>query len=191
MKSAVVIVVASLLVSATARADDGDEVVDDDLETVSYKTYTLTTDLVGVSLLFAGAVAEGDDGRDSNASEALFAVGSLTSMFGTPVIHLSRGHAGRAVGSLVMRAGLAGFGAMLAMSANSDCHDNAKNDGSLLGDDFLCELDYAGYGMLGGLVVASVIDAAFLTDEKVERPTWSPQLAATHEGVRAGLAFQW
>ncbi len=179
---------ASLLVPATARADDPDE----EEETTSYREYTLTTDLVGLSLLVAGGMAEGENGRDTDASGALFAAGSLTSVFGSPIIHLARGHTGRAVGSFGMRLGFATLGASVAMMANSDCHhDQPTTEGALLPPDFLCELDYVGYGVIGGLVVASVVDAAFFTDEKVERATWSPQLAATRDGVRVGAAWAW
>ena len=52
--------------------------------------------------------------------------------------------------------------------------------------------DYIGYGVVGGLAVASVIDAIWRTDEpSALRTAWVPQVQATHEGVRAGVAFAW
>jgi len=174
-------VVATLLGSATAaRAED--EPAEE--ETTSYRQYTLTADLVGISLLAGGGLMEGDDGRDTDASQALYTVGTMTALFATPAIHLIRGHGTRALGSLGMRAGLATLGALIAVSANSDCH-------SSLNGDLFCELDYMGYGILGGLVVASALDAALLTDEKVEHATWAPQVAATRDGVRVGATWLW
>jgi hypothetical protein len=173
--------IASLLVPATALADDE--------PTTSYRSMTLTADAVGIGMLVAGGYAEGENGRDTDASNALFAVGGLTTLFATPIIHIARGHKERGVGSILMRGGLAGLGMAIAFSANNDCHDD-KNDG--LGDpDFLCELDYVGYGVLGGLIAASVIDAAFMTDEKVERATWAPQAWANQHGAGAGVALTW
>lgn len=181
------VLVTTLLVPATALADDTTAP-----EPASYRRYTLAADAVGVGLLVAGGFSEGEGGRDTDASDALFTAGGLTMMFGAPIVHASRGHAGRAVGSFLLRGGLAGLGTIIAVSANSDCHDSsAADDGAWFPSDFLCELDYVGYGVLGGLVVASAIDAAFLTDEDPEPATWAPQAWATSHGAGAGVAFTW
>ena len=177
------VLVTSLLLPATAFADE---------ETTSYRAYTLSADALGVALFLAGGLAEDDNGRDTELSGGLFATGALTLALAAPTIHFVRGHRGRAIGSWLMRSTMAGAGAILAITANSDCDDGMTEPGEFLGDDFLCELDYVGYGVLGGLVLASVIDAAFLTDEKVERaPGWAPSLTANRDGVRAGVAWQW
>lgn len=180
------VVVMSLLVSATASAEDVS-----DVPTTSYRGYTLAADAVGLSLLVAGGLAEADDGRDTSASEALFTGGILTTAFATPLIHLSRGHGGRFVGSFLLRSGLAGLGMVVAMEANSGCDDGQPaSEGTLFDDDFLCELDYIGYGFIGGLLVASALDAAFMTDEEVA-PTWSPRVWASRDGGGAGAAWVW
>jgi hypothetical protein len=176
-------VLASLLCAAPAAADP---------HTTSYRSQTLAADGIGIGLLVAGGFAEGENGRDTTASNTLFTVGILGTLFVTPAIHFARGHRRRAGGSLLMRWGLAGAGMLIAMVGNQGCHANAPaDDDSLLGEDFLCELDYIGYGMLGGLVAASVIDAAFNTDERVERRRWAPRLDATRDGVRVGATWIW
>ena len=170
------LLVTSLLLPATALADA--------VETTSYRKYTVTTDAIGLALFIGGDSAEREN-------EALMTTGALTMLFGTPVIHAARGHTDRALGSWLMRSALGGTGMVIAMAANSDCDDGVDTGESFLGDDFLCQLDYIGDGMLGGLAVAMAIDAAFLTDEEVEPATWAPQLAAGRDGVRAGVAFSW
>lgn len=180
------LIVTSLLVSATASANEAPEA-----QTTSYRGYTLAADAVGLSLLVAGGFAEGDNGRDTAASEALFTGGILTTAFATPLIHLSRGHGGRFVGSFLLRSGLAGLGMVIAMEANSGCDDGQPaSEGTLFDDDFLCELDYIGYGFLGGLIVASALDAAFMTDEEVA-PTWAPRVWAGRDGGGVGAAWAW
>jgi len=175
--------VTSLLLPATALADEPEA----EEETISYRHQTLTADALGIALLVGGGFAEGDNGRDTGASDTLFAAGALTTFLATPVIHWSRGHHGRAVGSLLMRWGAASVGGVLAMSMNSDCH-KPDDEGF---ENFLCELDYVGYGIVGGLVVASAIDAAFMTDERVEKaPTWAPTVTANQQGFRAGFALR-
>lgn len=136
----------------------------------------------------AGGLAEGEGGRDTEASNALFAIGGATTMLATPIIHIARGHTERGVGSLLMRGGLAGVGAVVAFAANSGCHDGESSQG-ILDDDFLCELDYVGYGILGGLIVASAIDAAFMTDERSARA--GPRRPGRTTTAGAGLALTW
>lgn len=144
-----------------------------------------------VFLMLAGAIAEGEDGRDSTASEAMFTSGWLTMAFAAPAIHLARGQGGRFAGSLLLRAGLAGLGMTVAMQANADCDDGQPPPpGVFFNDDFLCELDYAGYGIVGGMLVASALDAVFMTDEKVEA-RWAPQVWANRGGGGVGAAWAW
>jgi len=181
----------SLLLPATAFAEDPVEPAQDG-PTTSYRSQTLVADGVGLALLVGGGLAESGNGRDTGASDAMFTVGGLTIVFATPIIHGARGHGGRAVGSFLMRGGLAAGGALLATAMNSGCHDSQPpSEGAWFDDDFLCELDYIGYGMIGGLVLASVIDAAFMTDEPTDPARWAPQVAASHDGVRVGAMFTW
>jgi hypothetical protein len=171
------LLVSTLLVPATAFADDE--------LTVSYRRMTITADAIGLGLLAAGGIAGShDDHSPTDARQALWAMGSAT-MLGTPIIHIARGHTERGVGALLMRGGLAGIGALVGYTANRGCADGVKN-----GDEF-CELDYVGYGVLGGLVVAAAFDAAFLTDEKVERETWAPQAWVNPNGAGAGVSVIW
>lgn len=174
-----------LLLPATSIADDE--------STTSYRKYTLATDAVSLGALVASGLTEGQGRRDSVVTNTLLATGVASSLLTTPVIHYLRGHRERSLGSFLMRLGMAGAGALLAVTANQDCTDtrNVPSD-NMLGDDFLCEYDYAGYGIIGGLAVAMALDAAFLTDERVAaEPGWSPQLTASRDGVRAGVALSW
>lgn len=181
-----------LLLPATAIASPPDQPAAAQDET-SYRAYTLAADAFGLGLFMVGGLSEGRNGRDTTASDALFTSGLLVSYLVTPGIHLARGHRGRAIGSFFMRWGLSGTGAMLSILARSGCHDSAQSSGNgdALGGDLLCELDYIGYGVLGGLVVASIVDAAVMTDERALRASWSPVVSANRDGVRVGAAFLW
>jgi hypothetical protein len=138
----------------------------------------LTADGIGIGALIAGGLAEGPNGRDTSASNTLFAIGTLGSMFATPLIHAVRGHGTRALGSVLLRAGGMGIGMAVGISMTS-CSS---------GDGF-CKLDGAGPGVIGGLIVASIVDAAANTDETVERPgRWSPVIAARSGGGTIGFA---
>lgn len=173
MRVAIVAVACVLGSATTASAEDLH------VETTSYWKTTAAVDAVGLGLLVAGGFAEGEGGRDTEASNTLFALGGATVMLGAPLVHAARGHGGRAVKSVLLRGGLAGVGMMLAMGANSGC------------EGFLCGLDYVGYGMFGGLVVASIVDASMNTTERVRPPRWTPQVAASADGVRVGAAWTW
>ena len=170
--------IAILLFSVLPRSAFADD-EDPDTVVTHYHHLTLGVDAVGLAALVAGGMAEGPGGRDTDASNTLFSIGAGTMMFGAPLIHAVRGHGVRAVGSLGLRAGLAGAGMWVAVAANT-C-DSSK--------EFLCDLDYIGYGFLGGLVVASVIDAAVNTEEREPRAArvWAPTVSATHDGARVGF----
>ena len=171
---AIVIVLCSTL-PRSAFADDDNEV----MVVTNYRHLTLGVDAVGFAALVAGGFAEGPGGRDTPTSNALFTVGAIGMTLGSPIIHLARGHAKSASASFLLRAGLAGAGMYVAVAANS-CNSE---------EEFLCELDYIGYGFLGGLVAASVLDAAFNTEERMPRSgsTWAPTVSATHDGARVGV----
>jgi hypothetical protein len=164
--------VACLLGPATALADD----------TTSYRQLTLPTDAVGIGLLTAGGFAGAhDDHTPTDARKALWVMGSAA-MLGTPIIHIARGHTERGIGALLMRASFAGVGGLAGYAANSECDQKA---------DGFCDVQYVGYGILAGLVVASALDAAYMTDEKVERESWAPQAWANPHGAGAGVAVSW
>lgn len=171
---AAAVVVASLLGSATSASAEEWRV-----ETTSYWRTTATIDALGIGTIIAGGLAEGEGGRDTPTSNALIAIGGLTATLGAPLVHLARGHGERAIGSLLLRGGLAGVGMVVGVGANAGC------------EGFLCELEYIGYGMIGGLVVASILDSALLTTERSWTPAWTPQIAASAEGVRVGAAWTW
>jgi hypothetical protein len=154
---------------------------DDDTMVTSYRHLTLSADAISIGLFAAGNLAEGEGGHDTPLSNTLFATGLLGATFATPIIHATRGHGGRAIGSWLLRQGLASAGMLIAFSASQGCDDG-----------WFCELEYVGYGYLGGIVLASVIDAATITDEVVPREraprsVWSPTISATHQGARVGF----
>lgn len=144
----------------------------------SYRRYTLTADVVSLGMLVAGGLAEGKDGEDTALSTNLMAVGSMSVMFATPIIHGIRGHFGRSLGSLALRSGLGGLGGMLGFGM-ADCRNS---------DEIGCGIDQAAVGMVVGLAVASAIDAGALTDERDGRTGWAPQVAVTHDRVQVGVA---
>ena len=165
----------TLLPRSAVANDDSDAVV-----TTNYRHLTVSADALGIGLLVGGGLAEGENGRDTQLSNTLFATGYLSASLATPIIHFARGHRGRAVGSFLLRQGLAGAGMLLAMESQRGC------------DGFLCELDYVGYGVLGGLITASMIDAALMTEEHAprERGTWAPTISASHQGARVGIVAE-
>jgi hypothetical protein len=171
---AIVMLLFSIL-PRSAFADDEEP----DTVVTHYHHLTLGVDAVGLAALVAGGMAEGPGGRDTSTSNTLFTIGALGMTLGAPAVHLAKGHGVRALGSLGLRAGLASAGMFVAVAANTCDPDK----------EFLCELDYIGYGFLGGLVVASVIDAAVNTEERVPRhaATWAPTVSATHDGARVGF----
>lgn len=161
------------LVPAVASADPVPMPRD---QVTHYYGYTLTADAISLGTLIAGGFAEGENGRDTELSDTLFTAGILGMSFASPLIHAARGHWRRAGASFLLRGGLAGAGMMVAVTMRSGC------------DGFLCGLDYIGYGMIGGFALASVIDAASMTEER--RPsgtTWAPVVAASRDGAHVGV----
>jgi len=146
--------------------------------TSSYASWTLGADGVSIALLLAGAAAEGDGGRDTDASNTLFMTGFFGSVFATPIIHGIRRHPDRALGSFALRAGLGSLGAYLGV-ATASCDHNT---------DTFCDLERIGPGFLVGIVIAGVIDAATMTTERHPAPTWAPVVSGDSHGVQLGLA---
>jgi hypothetical protein len=165
------------LAASPAHAEDDDP----GPPTRSYGKYVLAVDAASVGLLIAGGLSEGSDGEDSSVSGALFTAGALGVMFGGPIVHLSRGHGVRALGSLGLRyAGIMG-GALVAVKL-SNCANS---------DELFCELEAAGPGILIGFVVASVIDGTLNSNEPIAEPTWTPTVSATQNGGSVGLFRRW
>jgi hypothetical protein len=145
----------------------------------SYRAYTLTADGLSVGALLLGFASEGLGGHDSDSTGGLYVLGLLGGSFATPIIHGIRGHGGRAIGSYLMRSGLMGLGAMVGIASAGRCSPA----------EWFCGLDRALPGMAGGLVVASVVDAALLTDEDVEPSSgWTPVIAPRAGGATFGIA---
>ena len=73
------------MAASTARADDPTAEPSPAAERVtSYRKYTLTADVLSLSLMVAGGLAEGEGGRDTAASNTLMGVGSMGEAFATP-----------------------------------------------------------------------------------------------------------
>ena len=168
------LLIASILLGsvAVASAEERREVT-----TTHYYGQTLTADALSLGLFVGGMYAEGESGRDTETSNALMSAGLLGGFFASPVIHFSRGHIDRGVESMLLRGGLASLGMVVGVETAS-CGDN----------EILCGFDRIGPGVLVGLTVASVIDAATLTEETHEEPTWVPHVAASSRGVQVGIA---
>ena len=148
--------------------------------TTSYRAQTMVADGLSIAAILGSFASEGPGGRDSSVTGPLLVAGLIGGAWITPIIHGVRGHAGRAVGSWLLREGAMGLGAIIGV-ASASCSADA----------FLCGFDRIGPGLVAGLVVASVLDAAFLTDETHERApasSWSPVIAPRQGGGTIGFA---
>lgn len=166
---------------ATAAPAAADTVISDPHETdivTSYSSWTLAADGASVALLLGGFAAEGEGGRDTQASNALMTTGFLGAVFATPIIHAVRRHPDRALGSVALRTALGSLGAYAAVKT-ANCEDSTE---------WFCGLDRMGPGFLAGFVVASVIDAATMTTERRPAPSWTPAIGADAHGVRLGVS---
>ena len=151
--------------------------------TTSYRAITLSVDAASIAAVFGGyaLLDKRNEVPSNNVAGALMVVGVLTGAYAVPIIHGVRGHGMRALASWLIRDGAMGVGGMVGL-ATAQCSPQ----------EWFCGLDRIAPGMAGGLVIASVIDAALLTDEKEQRPaagtTWSPLLAPARGGGTVGLA---
>ena len=149
--------------------------------TSSYRSMTMTVDAISIAALLGSFATQGKAGADNGVSVSLFAIGGLGAVYGVPIIHGVRGHWARGVASWMIRESTMGVGMLVAVST-APCTR----------EQWFCGLDRISPGMAGGLVVASVIDAVFLTDEKQQRaPTgtaWTPLLAPGRGGGTIGVA---
>jgi hypothetical protein len=151
--------------------------------TTSYRAITLSVDAASIAAAFGGyaLLDKRNEVPSNNFAGGLMVAGVLAGAYVVPIIHAARGHGMRALGSWLLRDGAMGFGGMIGI-ATAQCSSQ----------ELFCGLDRIGPGMAGGLVIASVIDAALLTDEKEQRPvagtTWSPLVAPARGGGTLGLA---
>jgi hypothetical protein len=125
----------------------------------SYRAQTLMGD--GVAVLASLLMTTS---TNMQTQEALGTLAAGAYLFGAPAAHLLHHRPGRAIGSFVMRAGIPLVAALLLARG------------------------YHSSGAIGGGIVASVIDNAFLAkgDERPAR-MWSPTVAAIHGGVTLGV----
>ena len=146
-----------------------------------YGWQTLLTD--AGSLLLIVAAAESDD------SGGYALAGAAGYLAGGPIVHAAHGHAGKAWGSLGLRAGAPLGGALVGLAIGS------ASAGDCAGD--LCGLEALAFGAVGFIIgtgAAIVIDAAVIANEdvKVERPrakfTVAPSVAVTSKGAFTGLS---
>ena len=171
-------ILASLAVATTARAQPQPE-PDPGLETTSYRNTTMLVDALSIGAIGLAFASEGPGGRDSRVTGPLFIAGAIGGVWIVPIIHGMRGHSDRAVGSWLLRQGAMGAGMLIGM-ATATCTP----------DEFLCGVDRLGPGLLAGLVVASILDAALLTDETTVKPsgTWTPIVAPRQGGATMGIS---
>lgn len=146
----------------------------------SYGKLTLLADGLAVGILVLAISEESED-------LAKLSVG--TYLVGAPIVHASRGRVGRGLLSTTMRVALPVVGAMAGASMESEkpcndpyddyCGDDEGPDGGIV------------LGMLGGVLAASIIDAAYLAkgDEPMRPATaWQPTARRTNGGVALGIA---
>ncbi len=151
----------------------------------SYRATTMTADALCIASMLGSFASEGPGGRDSAATGPLLAAGVIGGAWVSPIIHGLHGHGGRAVASWLIRQGAMGAGMIVGLETAS-CSP----------DEWFCGLDRIGPGALGGLVVASLIDAALLHDDDSERPArttqasgaWAPIVAPRSGGATLGFA---
>jgi len=145
----------------------------DDSEVTSYRAWTITADGLSTAAALGGIWAVHED--NTPAANVLITAAAL-GFLATPIIHATRGHLERAAASAwLLRGTFASIGMLTGVAIEGRCHE------------LFCELDAGFLGAFGGIVVAAAIDSAFLTDEV--RPRWSPQVAASREGARIGIAL--
>jgi len=164
---------ATIALCSTAAAEPSTE----DTEVTHYRAWTLTADALSTAAVIGGILAI-DGGRTTTATNVLISAGAI-GFFATPIIHVARGHAERALAStFLLRGGLTAIGMMTGEVIAGRC------------DELFCELDAALLGAFGGMVVAAALDSVFLTSEVRSRaPTWTPQVTASRSGARIGLAL--
>jgi hypothetical protein len=149
----------------------------------SYRASTATADLISLGVILGGFSMDGSHVHD--ASDAVITTGLLGAFIASPVIHASRGHLARALGSFAMRGWIAGTGAVIG-AATAECSSA----------QWFCGADRVAPGMVAGLAVAMLIDQVWLTDERAPRrraatAAWTPIVAPRTGGGTVGVAASW
>jgi hypothetical protein len=152
-----------------------------------YRLQVLAVDAAGAGLLFLAGALEGEDGRDTTASDTLRLMGGGTFLFGGPIVHVSHGANGRGAASLALRVALPVIGGLIGKSM-ADCPNG----------QLLCGFDESLGGMLVGAVAASVVDVSVLAGAPAAespappRPGFvvAPRLVATPNVAMLGVGGQ-
>jgi hypothetical protein len=145
----------------------------------SYRAQTLAADAAAVGL-FLIAAKSGDRDR----SEVFGTLSIATYALGAPFIHVTKNRIGRAVLSLTMRVGFPVIGGMLldSLRPTSTCDDGLYCEYTGPSDEMVL-------GVIGGLIAASIVDAAVLAKgdaPKADRG-WAPTARATQGGFAVGV----
>lgn len=114
-----------------------------------YGWQILLTDVASVA---AGVAVGKDDHPDKG-----FAVFGGGYVLGGPIVHLSHGNPGRAVGSLALRVGLPALGAWALFGPEPECHDTPETEGSC-GEDVIARAVGGTLLALVGMTTASLLD---------------------------------
>ena len=130
---------------------------------VSYRRHVIIADLISLGLLFV-------DG-----------IGSITYVFGAPLVHAMHGNSDAATKSFGLRllpwVALVG----IALVGGQGCN----------GDDCLGIALLALGGGAVTAVVVSGVDASVLAKKWVPAPSWSPVIVPSHGGATIGIAGRW
>lgn len=165
------LVSSSSLAGSTARADgarsSGAEVdPGPPAATRWYGWHVLAVDLASIGLIAAG--------RDQLFST----IGAGGLVLGGPLVHLGRGHGGRAVGSLALRLSAPIVGGAIATAACPG-EDN---------DEIFGCMDHLLIGVVVGTGVAAVIDALRSTEEVEAAPPVAPAIMVGGGGAQLGVS---
>jgi len=112
----------------------------------------------------------------SDQADVMAPIGVLGLALGAPIVHAVRGHYGRAAGSLLMRPGLVALGGYIGYKVKEGCVIDRETG---------C-LDPMAYGLLGGAVIAGLVDTFVLAWEPTARV--APVVTPTNGGATFGLA---
>ncbi len=156
-----------------------------------YGWQTLTVDGASTALVLAG-VGVGA-GANGTAGAALSLAGVTGFAVGAPIVHAVHGQWGIAAADLGLRAGAVALGAFVGhevgRATSSGCSSNSVPLGCLGSS-----LDGLAIGATAGAVIASVLDAALLSQDKPvpqETPapsfSWTPSVSMVKGGGTGGV----
>jgi hypothetical protein len=176
--------------SPATEADKPSKTVKASSETVWYGHQTLAVDGAAIGMMALGL--------SSSSRTGLAFIGLGTYALGAPTVHALHGNWGRGLADVGIR-----VGAPVALGAAGVVGGMMVGGmGSSSGDDSGLRMVVFGAlggvaGVTGGMIVASVVDAAALAHEKVPQPEqrssgvrWTPVASVTPEGATGGVAGQ-